>query len=100
MAAREVMAAFKQHEVVLAIESLVLQKEIKPAYRKSNTYKQIAASLDNVGLIEPVVIFPRGPNDYLLLDGHVRIDILKDRGVNEVRAIFATDDEAHLQQTR
>ena len=42
MAAREVMAAFKQHEVVLAIESLILQKEIKPAYRKSNTYKQIA----------------------------------------------------------
>jgi hypothetical protein len=50
MAARQVMAAFKQHEVVLAIESLLLQKEIKPAYRKSNTYKQIAASLDNVGL--------------------------------------------------
>jgi hypothetical protein len=24
-----------------------------------------------------VVVFPRGPNDYLLLDGHVRVDILK-----------------------
>jgi len=100
MAARQVMAAFKQHEVVLAIESLILQKEIKPAYRKSNTYKQIAASLHNVGLIEPVVVFPRGPNDYLLLDGHVRIDILKSRGVTDVRAIFATDDEAYTYNKR
>ena len=100
MAARHVTAAFKQHEVVLAIESLILQKEIKPAYRKSNTYKQIAAFLDNVGLIEPVVVFPRGPNDYLLLDGHLRVDILKGRGVIEVRAIFATDDEAYTYNKR
>lgn len=96
MAARQVTAAFKQHEVVLSLDSITLQKEIKPDFRKGNIYKQIAASLDHVGLIEPVVVFPRGPDDYLLLDGHVRIDILKSHGATDIRAIFATDDEAHI----
>jgi hypothetical protein len=100
MAAHQVTSAFKQFEMVLSIGSLALQKEVGPAFRKSDMYKQIAASLDHVGLIEPVVVFPRGPNDYLLLDGHVRIDILKSKGVGEVRAIFATDDESYTYNKR
>jgi hypothetical protein len=40
-------------------------------------------------------VYPRGPRDYLLLDGHARLDILKQRGVTEVRTIFAMDDEAY-----
>ncbi|HEU5407454.1 MAG TPA: plasmid partitioning protein RepB C-terminal domain-containing protein, partial [Nitrospira sp.] len=100
MATRLVNAAFKQHEFILPIESLVLQKEVKPAFRKSNTYKQIAASLEHVGLIEPVVVFPRAANDYLVLDGHARLDILKSNGVTQVRAILATDDEAYTYNKR
>jgi hypothetical protein len=92
--------AFRQNEIVLPIASIALQKTIHPSFRKSQTYRQIAASLEQVGLIEPVVVFPRGPNDYLLLDGHVRIDILKGRGVADVRAIFATDDESYTYNKR
>jgi hypothetical protein len=36
----------------------------------------------------------------LLLDGHVRFDILKEIGATEVRAIFATDDEAYTYNKR
>src|SRR5437899_12149191 len=100
MVKRGIKAAFERREVVLSIEKITLQKEVTPQFRKSQTYKQIAASLEHVGLIEPVVVFPRGPNDYLLLDGHVRLEILKSRGAIEVRAIFADDDEAYTYNKR
>lgn len=77
-----------------------MQREIQPSYRKSAVYLQISASLKHVGLIEPVVVFPREPNEYLLLDGHVRLDILKQTGKTEVPAIFATDDEAYTYNKR
>ena len=95
MANPKVKPAFNQQVVVLPIETIVPQKELSPEFRKSTTYKRISASLEHVGLIEPLVVYPRGPRDYLLLDGHARLDILKQRGVTEVRTIFAMDDEAY-----
>jgi hypothetical protein len=96
----KVKAAFNQQVIVLPIRSIVAQREILPSYRKSPIYMQISASLEHVGLIEPLVVFPRGPNDYLLLDGHVRLDVLKRGGAAEVCAIFATDDEAYTYNKR
>ena len=96
----EVKLAFEQNEIVLPIANIALQKTIQPSFRKSQSYRQIAASLEQVGMIEPVVVFLRGPDDYLLLDGHVRIDILQGRGITEVRALFATDDEAYTYNKR
>jgi ParB-like chromosome segregation protein Spo0J len=51
--------------------------------------------LKHVGVIEPLVVYPRGPGDYLLLDGHVRLEILKSIGMKEVKCLLATDDEAY-----
>lgn len=81
--------------VVLPIDTIVPQKELPADFRKSTTYKRIYASLKHVGLIEPLVVYPRGPSDYLLLDGHTRLEILKQLGVTEIRTIFAMDDEAY-----
>lgn len=100
MKTRPVRAAFQQQETEVSIDQIVLQREIKPSFRKSQTYRQIAASLEHVGLVEPLVVFPRGPKDYLLLDGHIRIDILKSQSVERVRAIFATEDEAYTYNRR
>lgn len=95
-----IKAAFNQQVMVIPVQSIVMQREIQPSYRKSPTYLQISASLQHVGLIEPLVVFPKGPNEYLLLDGHVRLDIFKRSGTTEVRAIFATDDEAYTYNKR
>jgi hypothetical protein len=100
VAPTKIRLAFKQNEIAIPIANIAPQKTISAYFRKSQTYRQIAASLDQVGLIEPVVVFPRGPTDYLLLDGHARIDILKARGIAEVRAIFATDDESYTYNKR
>jgi hypothetical protein len=90
-----VKPAFNQQVVVLPIDVIVPQKELSPEFRKSTTYKRISSSLEHIGLIEPIVVYPRGPRDYLLLDGHARVDVLKRLGATEVRTIFAMDDEAY-----
>ena len=97
---RSVTRAFKQEICMLPIDCITSQRTISAATRTSTTYREIAASLQHVGLIEPVVVFPRGSGDYLLLDGHLRLDILKQTGAAEVRAVISTDDEAYTYNKR
>ena len=90
-----VQAAFEKHVVVLPLNIIVPQKEVTKGQREGDFYRQITASLKHVGLIEPLVVYPRGPGEYLLLEGHVRLDILKTLGVTEARCLLSTDDEAY-----
>jgi ParB-like chromosome segregation protein Spo0J len=70
--------------------------------RTSGKFRQIAASIAEVGLVEPPVVYadPRRPGTYLLLDGHLRVEILKERGESEVFCLLATDDEAFTYNKR
>lgn len=100
MSNTKVKPAFTQQVVSLPIDSIVPQKTVSADVRKNITYKRIKTSLEHIGLVEPLVVYPRGPNDYLLLDGHVRLAILKEIGAKEVRTIFAADDEAYTYNKR
>ena len=90
-----VQAAFEKQIVTLPLDIIVPQKEVTKGHRECEFYKQITASLKNVGLIEPLVVYPRGPGDYLLLEGHVRLEILKSLGFKEAKCLLSTDDEAY-----
>ena len=96
----KVRSAFDRCEVMLPTEYIIPQRDVSPVVRRSSVYKQIAASIEHIGLIEPVAVYPKSPNAYLLLDGHLRLDILKHANATEVRAILATDDEAYTYNKR
>jgi hypothetical protein len=53
-------------------------------------------------LVEPPVVArdPKQPGTFLLLDGHLRIEILKDLGQTEVECLVSTDDEAFTYNKR
>lgn len=69
--------------------------------RVTAKYKQIAASLKHVGLIEPLVVFQAADKKYWLLDGTLRYDILKAEGLAaEARCLLATDDESYNYNKR
>jgi len=55
-----------------------------------------------VGLVEPPVVArnPEQPGSFLLLDGHLRIEVLKDLGIAEVDCLVSTDDEAFTYNKR
>jgi hypothetical protein len=95
MSKRAVQAAFEKQIVTLPLDIIVPQKEVTKGQRKGDFYKQITASLKTIGLIEPLVVYPRGPGDYLLLEGHVRLEILKSLGIKEAKCLLSTDDEAY-----
>src|SRR5260370_35473823 len=92
--------AFQSDVVVLETARLTPLKEIDAAVRRDKKYRQIAASIEHVGIIEPIVVFSAGRGKYLVLDGHKRLDILKARGVTEVVCLLATDDESDTYNKR
>jgi ParB-like chromosome segregation protein Spo0J len=77
-------------------------REVSDRVRKSVKYNQIAASIKEVGIIEPPVVV-RDRNDpelFHLLDGHLRVDISKEQGIKAVVCLVATDDEAFTYNKR
>lgn len=94
--------AFEDSTLRITIADIVPLREFRPDVRKSVKYRQIAASIAEVGIIEPPVVV-RDPLDkgrFRLLDGHLRIDILIARGVEEVVCLVATEDEAFTYNRR
>src|SRR5215469_7130183 len=98
--ASSIKAAFQPAVFLIPSGSITPLKEIPMSMRSTPKYKQIAASLRHVGLIEPLVVFPTGGDQYWLLDGHVRLDILKSMGTEHVKCLLATDDEAYTFNKR
>lgn len=70
--------------------------------KRSAKYRQIAASIAEIGLVErPVVARCRdGAGKFLLLDGHLRFEVLRDRGISEIECLVSTEDEAFTYNKR
>jgi hypothetical protein len=94
--------AFEREALRLAIVNIQPLKIVGDTVKKSPKYAQIVASIAEVGIIEPPVVArdQRTPGKYLLLDGHARIEVLKDRGDTDVMCLISTDDEAFTYNKR
>jgi len=96
-----VRSAFEQAVVRIRLADIDALREVGAKTKRSSKYAQIAASIREVGIIEPPVVrHPASPGRYLLLDGHLRLEILKERGDAEVTCLVATDDEAFTYNKR
>lgn len=96
---RPVKMAFEPEGRTIPISQLLPLRLLSDATRSSTKFKRIAASIAQVGVIEPIVVFPqngvdgRGPQ-YLIIDGHLRYEVLKERGEAEVFCLISTDDDS------
>jgi len=101
MTAQRVKTAFQPTILTLRLTDITPLKDLNPRVRVTAKYKQIAASLKHVGLIEPIVVFQAADQKYWILDGTLRYDILKAEGaVSEVQCLLATDDESYNYNKR
>lgn len=102
MPTMSVVSAFQRMPISLRFRDIDALREVTPKIKTSAKYAQIAASISEVGLIEPPVVahHPTMPGRYLLLDGHLRLDILRDQGRDGVACLLATDDEAFTYNKR
>lgn len=87
---------FESTSLRIPLADIDTLREVTGAIRASMKYGQIAASIREVGIIEPPVVvrLPGAGDRYRLLDGHLRLDILRERGDADVVCLVATDDEA------
>ena len=94
--------AFEDATLRIPIADIVPLRETTATIRKSVKYGQIAASSQEVGIIEPLVVVRErdNPHRFRLLDGHVRLDILISRGEREVICLVAIEDEAFTYNRR
>ena len=71
MTSKHVASAFESDLLVLPLASLLPLKQVTDVIKKSEKYLAIAASISEIGVIEPLVVFrkPDRRGRYLLLDG-------------------------------
>ena len=75
-----VKLGFEETTIRVPIAAIMPLREISATVRKSVKYGQIAASIAEVGIIEPPAV-ARDAEDrerFHLLDGHLRVEILRD----------------------
>ena len=90
-----VKMAFESDVITVAIDDIQPLKTIKSSIKKSAKYRQVLTSVREVGIIEHLIVYRlrEMPGKYLLLDGHLRLDVLKSLGQKRVSCLLSTDDE-------
>ena len=98
----KVSMAFESESVFVEFSNILPVKQLHKRVKKTKKYLQISASIREVGIVEPPIVIPEPhkKGKYLLLDGHLRIEILKELGAQGVICLVATEDEAFTYNKR
>ena len=66
--------AFEMKEIRLSLADILPARLIKDPQSNIKRYRTIRASIKEVGMIEPLMVYPQkgAAGKYLLLDGHLR----------------------------
>lgn len=93
---------FEMRKIRLGLENILPMRQLKAADKSGHRYKTILGSIPEVGLVEPLVVYPQkdAPGKYLLLNGHLRFFALKDLGKTAAECIIANDDECYTYNAR
>lgn len=99
---RVVAAAFERNLLRIAFDHIAPLYVVSPQTKETIKFKRIATSIAEIGLVEPIVVSrdQRDPTQYTLLDGHLRLEVLKDQGAADTPCIISTDDEAFTYNKR
>lgn len=95
-----VTISFEQQVLELPLEQLTSLKETEPRMLSTRKCKQLRASLEHIGLIEPLAVFPQGSDRFLVVNGNLRLHILRELGVTTARCTVAHDDESYTYNKR
>lgn len=99
---KKVQLGFENDCVTIPVADILPVRVLSKSIQSSRKYTQITASIREIGLVEPPVVARNGDasGSWLLLDGHVRIEVLKDLGQEQVECLVSTDDEAFTYNKR
>ncbi len=92
---------FVPEPLILSLSSVLPSRKTPEGLLASRKFKQITASIEAVGLIEPLSVGkPNREGQHILLDGHTRLVALKQLGFDKAPCLVATDDESYTYNNR
>lgn len=88
--------------LTVPLDNILPSRKMPAGLVTSYKYRQILASVGEIGLIEPLSVTPANDEtgQHLLLDGHVRVIALRELGLTEAPCLIAKDDESYTYNTR
>jgi len=98
----KVSLGFVPDPLSVPLDQILPSRSLPIALSASVKFKQIVASISEIGLIEPlsVTALDKALGQHMLLDGHVRLVALRELGYEAAPCLIATDDEAFTYNSR
>ena len=102
MGPQTVAKAFSDATESIALADLSPLRPVTDGVRRTRKYSQIVASVREIGMVEPLMVARdrKAAGKYLVLDGHLRLEVLKELGEQEALCLVAADDEAYTYNNR
>lgn len=92
---------FIPEPLLLLLSAILPLRKSPEGLQASRKFRQIIASIEAVGLIEPLSVSkPNRAGQYILLDGHTRLVALMQLGFDKAPCLVATDDESYTYNNR
>ena len=88
--------------LTLPLDRILPSRKTPEGLHTSRKFKQIVASMEAVGLIEPLSVgkADKVTGQHVLLDGHMRLLALQQLGYADAPCLVATDDESYTYNNR
>ena len=93
---------FIPEPLTLALDRILPSRKPPEGLHTSRKFKQIVASMEAVGMIEPLSVgkADKKTGQHVLLDGHMRLLALRQLGYTDAPCLIATDDESYTYNNR
>ncbi|WP_413044432.1 plasmid partitioning protein RepB C-terminal domain-containing protein [Pseudomonas sp. YJ42] len=93
-----VKQAFEQQVVAIPLDRILPTRQVDKSVQGSKKFATILSSIRELGVVEPLAVHPQpvsgqGIASYILLDGHLRLEALKELGGTDALCLISTDDE-------
>ena len=97
-----IRSAFEHDTIRIPLADIQPLHLISKDAKASPKYQQVSSSVREIGLVEPPVVArdKDTPGKYLLVDGHMRLEILRELEAVDVECLVAHDDEAFTYNKR
>lgn len=93
---------FEKRRIILPLDRILPVRIIKDPDKTMTRYQIIVASIREIGVVEPLMVYPQKGNEgfYLLMDGHYRLHALRELGIPEVECLISLEDESFTYNAR
>ena len=95
---------FLDDAIRVPLDRIAPTRPLSQGIHQTRKYRMILASVKDVGIIEPLAVFPDSGSgkqkNYILLDGHLRLEALKQLGETQAVCLVSTDDESFTYNRR